>query len=653
MIRDRRDVAAGDRFTRRAALLFGVQFSAATALGWRLYDLQVVDGAEYQAKAEENRLAARALAPERGAIFDRFGQPLAANRPNYAALLVREQAQSVEEVVTRLRQIIDLSRRDLDRLERRLSRTPGFVPVPVKDNLDWDSFARLNANAPVLPGVLLDAGWARMYPDGATVGHVVGYVGAVTENDLENDAERDPILRLPGARIGKSGVERSFEKPLRGSAGSRRIEVNAAGREIREIERRDGTPGQQLTLTLDIGLQTYAMERLKGESGAAVVLDTETGDILALASAPSFDPNKFVFGISHPDWDALRNDQFDPLRDKAAAGVYPPGSTWKMMTALAALEAGFKPRERVRCTGSLRYGNRTFHCWKRQGHGSMRLRSGIKNSCDLYFYEAAQKAGIDRIADMARRFGVGERPDIMLPNVKSGLMPTPDWMRAEEGRPWSGGDTLNVGIGQGALLMTPLQMAVMTARLANGRVRVAPRLIMAVDGVEQPIAAPEPLGVDPEHIELIREAMGAVVNEPGGTAYRSRTVDDTMSFAGKTGTAQVRSIGSAERSSGVRDNEELPWRLRDHALFVAFGPVSSARYAIAVVIEHGGGGSRAAAPVARDILLRAMHGSEAPLASYPADVRPEIETWRNERASEQDAALDRSFWSPGDEHGFG
>ncbi|MEM9724276.1 MAG: penicillin-binding protein 2 [Pseudomonadota bacterium] len=637
MFDDRGEIDQHARFNRRALLLFAAQFGVASVLAGRLYQLQLVESAEYATLAEENRIKPEPVAPERGAILDRSGLPLAVNRPNYRIDIIREQTNSMEETIARLRRLMDLSDWELGRFEQKLRRKRAFETVTLKENLDWDAFARVNANAPALPGVYPSAGWVRDYPERDALAHVIGYVAAVTQREIDADPTSDPLLRLPDARIGKNGVERAVEDALRGSAGERRVEITAGGREIRELSRDPGRPGEELELTIDRGLQRYAMERVKGESAAVVLMDIQNGDLLAIASAPAFDPNKFVFGISHDDWNALRDDEYDPLRSKAVAGAYPPGSTFKMITAIAALHEGaITPNETIYCSGRMRLGDRFFHCWKRQGHGPMRLKTAIQKSCDVYFYEAAKRVGVRKLAEMAAAFGVGERPEIEIPNVKRGNLPTPEWMRAERGRGWSGGDTLNIGIGQGALLMTPLQMAVMTARLANRQWKVTPRLIRRRAGVLADEPRFEPLGVDTAHIDLTLDAMNAVSNEQGGTAFRSRIDDPVNQLAGKTGTAQVRRITEAERATGVRKNEDLPWRLRDHALFVAYAPLDKPRYAIAVVVEHGGSGSKAAAPVARDVLMRALWNGEPPLDAYPPGApRREEEARRAERQAAQ------------------
>ncbi|MBX2856427.1 MAG: penicillin-binding protein 2, partial [Rhodobacteraceae bacterium] len=619
------------QFTRRALALFGAQTTIAGALGWRMYQLQVLESDAYAIQAEENRINQRPVAPIRGEIFDRNGAALAVNRHNYRVRLIREQMADLEETITRLRQLIEISPRELDRALRKIGRQRDFVPVMLKENLTWAEYARLNANAPALPGVVPEVSWVREYPaaHAEPVAHVIGYVSAVNQRDLDRDPRDDPSLKLPGARIGKNGVEKAAEAALRGIPGHRRYEVNAAGREIREIERDEGLRGADLELTIDTALQDYAMRRLEGESAAVVVMDVWTGDLLAMASAPAYDPNKFVFGISQTDWSALRDDDHDPLRNKAVAGAYPPGSTFKMLTALAAMEHGvMSTKEKVRCTGKTRLGRRDFHCWKRTGHGAMSMKNAIKKSCDVYFYEAAKRVGIDRLAAVATRYGIGQKFDLEIPNLASGVMPSSKWKLGRIGERWHGGETLIAGIGQGYVLASPLQLAVMAARIANGREQVAPRLIRAVNGEPVPTLVPPPLGSSAAHLRVVREGMDAVSNESGGTAYRSRIAAPNFQLAGKTGTAQVRRISRAEREKGVRKNEELPWRLRDHALFVAFAPVDKPRYAISVVVEHGGGGSKAAAPIARDVMMRALYGREPPLEAYPEWLRKEIEAER-------------------------
>ncbi|MBK1668439.1 penicillin-binding protein 2 [Rhodovibrio sodomensis] len=618
-------------FSRRAALLGGGKALLFGALAARLYYLQVVEADKYATLAEDNRISLRLLPPPRGRILDRFGQPLAANEQNYKVVLVAEQAKDVERTLDRLAQIIELGAGERARIMTEVRKKRAFVPVTVREYLDWATVSRIEVNAPDLPGISIDVGQTRAYPFGPEMAHVLGYVAAVSESELK--AAEDPLLELPGFKIGKNGLEKEYDEKLRGSAGTSTIEVNAVGRTIRELKREEGTPGKDLVLSLDQQLQTYVQQRLSGEKSASVVLlDIATGGVLAMGSVPSFDPNLFNLGISASHWRKLRNDPLHPLINKATAGLYNPGSTYKMMVALAALKAGIDPAETVYCPGHYDLGNARFHCWKNYGHGEMDMHAAIKESCDVYFYDLSRRVGIEKIAAMSRRFALGDKTGIDLPGERGGTIPTKAWKRAQIGEPWQGGETLVSAIGQGFVLTSPLQLAVMTARLASGRAVVphfrrdlqpraddGPRA-QAVDAAQQVAEtrggpgpgtpAPEPmfaaLDIPGADFALIRDAMDAVVNEPGGTAYSKRITRDGWHMAGKTGTSQVRRITMAERRQGVIDNEDLPWRRRDHGLYVAYAPVNAPRYAVAVVVEHGGGGSKSAAPIGRDVLAEAQ-----------------------------------------------
>ncbi|WP_424927523.1 penicillin-binding protein 2 [Amaricoccus tamworthensis] len=611
--------------TRRALMLGGLQLGVIGALGWRMRDLQIKQNEHFHFLAEENRINMRLLPPARGLIHDRHGRLLAGNRQNYRIVMVREQASDAELILDRLAKIIDLPPEDRDRVLREMQARSAFVPVVVQEHLTWEDVARVSANAPVLPGVIPEVGLSRFYPEGWNTAHVVGYVGPVSERDLEKLEDPDPLLQIPRFQIGKTGAEQRLETDLRGQAGNQQIEVSAAGRVMREIDRVEGTAGNDLVLTLDQGVQDFAMQRMQGESAAVSVIDVTNGDIIALASSPGFDPNSFVFGISSPEWNALLNDEYRPLSNKTVSGAYPPGSTFKMVVALAALEAGVaNPGETVYCPGFSQLGRRRFHCWKRGGHGSVDLRNSLAHSCDVYYYEMARRVGADRISAMANRLGLGVRHDLPMPAVTEGLMPDRAWKKERRGESWTVGDSFNYGIGQGFTLASPLQLSVMTARIATG-LSVTPRLVHTMGGVEQPVHPMEPLGISARSLNAVRDGMYTVSNVPGGTAYRSRIDVETMEMAGKTGTSQVRNITAAERAAGVTRNEQLPWNRRDHALFVAFAPYDRPKYAIAQVVEHGGGGSTAAAPVARDILLRALYGEMPPMEAYPAEQRSSIE----------------------------
>ncbi len=613
------------RISKRGLILGGAQVAFLGVLGWRMRELQVEQADQFRLLADENRINLRLIPPARGLIFDRNGLILAENEQNYRITIVREDAGDVDDTLARLAQVMPLTEAELEEAKEELRRRSPFVPVAIKDWVEWEHVAAVSANAPALPGITAEVGLSRHYPNGHDVAHVVGYVGPVSDYDLERLEDPDPLLQIPRFQIGKNGVENKLETQLRGKAGTKRIEVNAAGRVMREIDRVPGQPGSDIQLTLDSGLQNYIQERLKGEAASAVVMDCETGDLLAVASAPTFDPNLFVRGISASDYNALVNNKYRPFRSKAVQDVYPPGSTYKMVTALAALEAGvIGLDETVWCPGHMDVSNIRFHCWKRGGHGHMNLHEALKQSCDVYFYEVGQRVGIDKIAEMARRLGIGVRHDVPMSAVASWVAPDRAWKSETRGEVWRVGDTVNASIGQGYILASPLQLAIMTARLATGRV-VNPRLVKSVNGIEQPTQSDAPLGVNENMLRAVRRSMYDVSNHRRGTAYRSRIIDDTLRMAGKTGTSQVRRITPEERRRGVTRNEDLPWERRDHALWVNYAPYDNPRIAVSVVVEHGGGGSRAAAPIGRDITLRALHGDVPPLEAYPEGDRERID----------------------------
>lgn len=618
------------RITRRGLILVGAQMAAVTGLGWRMRQLQVEEADKYRLLAEENRMNIRLIAPARGLVMDREGVPLAENRQNYRVVIVREQAGNVEEVLDRLARLVPLDQDRREKALKELRQRSAFVPVTVTEHLTWEEVARVAANAPALPGVVTEVGLTRHYPEGGATAHVVGYVGPVTDRDLSQQEDPDPLLQIPDFQIGKTGIEVKLEDELRGKAGASRIEVNALGRVMRELDRKDGTPGHDLHLTMDAGIQSYALERMGSDSAATVVMDVTNGDILASASAPSFDPNAFVFGISFDNWNELLEDPYRPLSNKAVSGAYPPGSTFKVVVALAALEAGLiSPDDTVFCPGYYKLGDRRFHCWRRGGHGHVNLRESLQQSCDVFYYDVARQVGIDAISEMANRLGIGIRHDLPMPAITEGLTPTRAWKRAKYDQGWLVGDTLNCGIGQGYMLASPLQLAVMTGRIATGKA-VTPRLIRAVDGAPVDAGTAEDLGLPEAALRAVRGGMHDVVNSRRGTAYRSRIADPSLQMAGKTGTSQVRIITTEERARGVYSNDDLPWNRRDHALFVCYAPFDAPRYAVATVVEHGGGGSHTAAPIARDIMMRTLYGPVPPIAAYPPEMRREIERQRAE-----------------------
>ncbi len=606
-------------FARRALLLGVGQMGLLGFLAHRLHHLQVVEGGRYAVLAEENRLSARLLAPPRGRVLDREGRLVAGNQLNWRALLVAEQTVDVGATLETFSKIVPLTEQERARIEREVRRRRRFVPVTVREFLTWEEMARIEMNAPDLPGISVDVGTTRIYPEGEHLAHVVGYVAPPSERDMDGD----PLLELPGIRVGRAGIERHHETTLRGRAGTVQMEVNAVGRVIRELDRREGVPGQDVQISIDAELQKSV--RAKIEEGTSVVLmDARNGEVLVMASQPSFDPNIFNSGVSAAQWRQWTANRATPLISKPTNGLYAPGSTFKMVVALAGLEArAVTPTERIFCPGHMDLGDTRFHCWHRPGHGGLDMRAALKASCDVYFYELAKRIGIDRIAAMARRFGLGVPLEIELPGTRTGLVPDRAWRQAQ-GKPWALGDTVVHGIGQGFYQLTPLSLATMTARLATGRA-VQPHLTRGIGG--RPVRGIRPedwpsLGVPEAHLRLVREAMWAVVNEQGGTARVARLPADLrVELAGKTGTTQVRRVTREQRERGFRV-EQMPREWRPHALFVAFAPHDDPVFACAVVVEHGTSGGAAAAPLARDVIAEAFQrlrpGPGGPVARLEA-----------------------------------
>ena len=595
-----RDNDKGKVLIRRSLIMALIMFLLLMVILARLYNLQVYQADRYKTLADDYRISTRLLVPPRGIIFDRNGVTIASNQQNFQALIVAEQAPNVQETLDAFKKIMPLSEAEEERIKKDLKRNRSFVPIKIRDNLSWEEVSRIQLNAPDLPGIVIDEGLTRYYPFGAGMAHILGYVSSVSDKDVKDD----PLLEVPGFKIGKSGIEKYLEKALRGESGNLKLEVNAYGRIMKEIERVDGIPGKDVQLTIDSRLQQKAFELFGEESGAAVLLDVHTGEILAFVSAPSFDPNMMTQGLSTEDWNALLHNERNPLTDKAISGQYSPGSTFKMIVALAALEAGvIKPETRTYCAGKMFLGNHAFHCWKKEGHGHLNVVEALQHSCDIFFYETAQKLGIEKIADMARRFGLGSKINIGLENEKAGLIPDKEWKLRRFGEPWQQGESLISGIGQGYILTTPLQLATMTARLVNGGYEIKPTFLKVSDGEKSKIRK---IDVSPANLELIKEGMYAVVNKPGGTAWRSQFDYHGQRMGGKTGTTQVRRITMKERREGIKKESELPWRLRNHALFVGYAPHDNPKYAVAVLVEHGGGGSSVAAPLAGKILREAV-----------------------------------------------
>ena len=609
------------RVSRRIVLAGLLKASAVALLGWNIRKLQIEDSEDYKLLADANRVNLRLIPPSRGLIFDRLGAPIALNEQNYKVVFIREQATDPARVLRKLAKIIDLEQKSQDKILKDMKKRSSFIPITVAENLIWKDFAKISVNLPSLPGIIPEVGLTRHYKEFETYAHIVGYVGPISDKDLEAEKAVDPVLQIPKFQIGKVGVEKKLEKHLRGTAGVSRVEVNASGRVMRELNRTQGKSGENIHLTIETNLQKFASERLKGMSASSVLIEVETGDILSLVSTPSYNPNNFVLGISKSNWNTLLNDERKPLLNKATSGAYPPGSTFKMVVAAAALELGLIGlNDKIFCPGFYELGSRKFHCWLKGGHGKLTLQGAIQKSCDVYFYELSRKVGVKKIGEMARLLGLGQSYNLPLTGLSKGFVPTKKWKKERFGTSWLVGDTLNVGIGQGFSLATPLQLAVMTARLASGK-KVKPNLLSSPGNTRD---KPKDLSIRKSTLATIRKGMFDVLNEKEGTAFKFRSTAENFSIAGKTGTSQVRRITREEREVGVIKNEDLPWKMRDHALFTCFAPYKNPKYALSVVVEHGGSGSKVAAPIARDIMLFQLYGGIPPITAYPEKQQLEV-----------------------------
>ena len=566
-------------FSRRALLLSGAQGAVGVMLAARMGWLSVAENAHYRLMSESNRVNTTLVPPRRGWIIDRAGHPIANNRTDFRVDLIPDALEDRDAVLARLQKLLQLTPDDMLRITADLKRAAGFQPVQVAENLDWNRFAAVSLWLHELPGVAPTRGFARSYPAGAAVAHLVGYVG--TPNAEQYQKTHDPLLVTPGFKIGKDGLEKTLESELRGTPGARRVEVTARGRLVKTLATRVDVPGRTERLTIDAGLQEYVARRLGTNSGSAVVIDCAAGEILAMVSMPAYDPNSFSGGISHLEWRMLSDNDHVPLMNKVIQGLYPPGSTVKPMNALALLHAGVGAHDSITCTGAMRLGTGLFHCWKRGGHGPIDMRRAVAQSCDIYFYEMARRVGYDAIAPIARAVGLGEKFDLPLVSQRYGTVPDSAWKQRKYHHPWTVADALNASIGQGYVLANPLQLAVMAARIASGR-SLQPSL--RADHVHRAVPT---LPVTPEHLAVVHDAMYAVVND-GGTGGAARLQIGGVTLAGKTGTAQVRRISMADRAAGRTGNAGLPFKLRDHALFVCFAPADKPRYAAAIVLEHNG-----------------------------------------------------------------
>lgn len=607
-------------FSRRAFVVGAFQAGFLAVLGGRLAWLQMVEGNKYKVLAEQNRINLKMMAPARGQIVDRFGVPFAVNNQNFRVMVIPEQTDDLRQSLKALQKHIKIDDKQLEKVIALAKKSPSYTPLEVDDKLTWEEVATVEVNMPDLPGMSIDMGEERHYPFTDATAHVIGYVGAASKKDQETD--KDPLLTLPKFQVGKIGIERTFDKELRGKAGSSEVEVNVIGREVRELNNLQSQEGKRVVLSIDAELQRFAQQRLASErSASAVIMDVHSGEIYALASYPGFDPNYFTGGISHERYEELRSDITLPLINKAVAGQYPPGSTFKMITALAALEAGVVTENTTCfCPGHYTLGNTRFHCWKPSGHGTVNVVMALEQSCDTYFYKLSTDLGIKKIAAMAHRLGLGQVFDMELKEERAGLVPDEDWKKKNRGEVWHPGETVIASIGQGYMLATPLQLAVMTARIVNGGKAVKPWMAGYVGEERVKRGVWEDLKLNPKHVATVMRGMERVVNEQRGTAYGSRIKIEGLSMGGKTGTAQVKRITKQERATGVK-NEDLAWQFRHHALFVGYGPVDNPRYACSVVVEHGVGGSKVAAPVARDLLTMALQRDPAskPIVAMPFD----------------------------------
>lgn len=622
-------------YSRRSLLLGSVQLGVAGLLGARMAWVSIAENKQWNLLSESNRVQLSLIPPQRGWIVDRADQPLAMNRSDFRVDLIPDRLQEPDRIIAALTELLDLTQENVDRIRTDLDEAAGYQPVQVAAGLEWEQFAAVNVRLPDLPGVTPLQGFSRYYPAGPAVAHLVGYVGVPNREEYEE--RRDPILMVPGFKIGKDMLEKTMEDHLRGEPGARRAEVTARGELVRELETRPDISGDVLRLTIDAGLQAYAARRLGPESGSVVVIDTRTGGILTMASMPAYDPNSFSDGISRLEWNMLSDDDHVPLRNKTLQGLYPPGSTIKPMNALALLGQDIDPEEMIPCSGRARIAGGDFHCWRRGGHGAVNLNRAVAESCDIYFYQMGIRVGMQPFADTARVLSLGERfEDLPVPYQYFGTVPDPAWKQERFGEEWQIYDTVNATIGQGYMLANPLQLAVMVARLASGR-NLSPHLI---EGQTRPGAAA--LNFSAEHFATVRQGMSDVVNGRG-TAGRARLPIDGVQLAGKTGTAQVRRITMAERRSGVRSNASLPWELRDHGLFICYAPTDNPRYAAAVVVEHGGG-SGSAYPVARDVLTflydqdKAMVSLERYEAGWGGDIATRMARQTAEYRARQRAA---------------
>ncbi|MDC1112352.1 penicillin-binding protein 2 [Candidatus Pelagibacter sp.] len=595
---------------RRMFMTGSFKFLIMIGLVSRLFFLQVKENKKYLTLSDKNRIREWKLAPVRGEFHDYFGNVIAGNFEAYQLHIIPEQVEDFRYVIYRLKDLLELSEKEFQKILKKKNEIKPWETLIVSDNLSWKRFSKINNHLYDLNGVKPVISISRNYPYKENFTHVIGYVSQANQNDIENNEVIKKNF-VPGIKIGKVGLEKSFEEKLIGTNDIERYEVNAYGRRISQLEFQKGERGKTLKLTIDTKVQQLANELLKDKAGSICVMDIYTGAIIAMHSSPSFDPNLFVFGISQDDWQIIRNNPMKPLVNKTLQGNYSPGSTIKPIVALSALENGIiNPNFTVKCNGKTEMYGQTYHCWKKKGHGFVSLRNAMKQSCDTYFYEIARKLGVDKLSKTAKKFGLGDKVFGDLFNIeKKGLVPDTKWKKNILGKGWLLGETMITGIGQGYIQTTPIQLCLMTAQIANGGYKIYPHIIANDENEKQPVDKYSPLYEDSKNIELIQDAMFGSTNEVMGTSYRSRIKDPKYQFAGKTGTAQVKRITEKDRELDLK-TFEIPYEERDHALYIAFGPYKSPRYALSVVIEHGGNGSTTAAPMAKELFKLVIDRNE-------------------------------------------
>ncbi len=589
------------KFTRRSLLLGGIKFSLFTVLFGRLYYLGGYKNSDYKTLSDDNRIKVQYLLPKRGKITDRNHKILADNIQTYRLVMLPDQVQDIRRSFLVLNKYFPMDNVDIDALIEKIKYKPKFIPSTVIEGLQWQDVCKLEVALRDFTGFFIEQGWMRLYHSGDSIAHIVGYVQAPSKDDYK----ANPMYRLADFRVGKSGIEYHLDEELRGSYGYKRIEVNAKGKVIRHLENEKSVDGNDHSITIDFELQQYVQDRISAEhSGSCVVMDVVNGEILAINTHPSFDANLFPNGIVNKEWKKLLHNPYGCLSNKAICGLYPPGSLFKMIVVLAALESGaVTPDHHVTCSGFVEVGSHKFHCWhKRGGHGRVEVIRALRESCDVYFYDIAQKTGVAQISKMARRFGFGQLTGIEIPNEKSGLVPDKKWKLGAKGQHWLVGDTVNLGIGQGAMLATPLQLVTMMARIVNpDKQMVSPSLFQRSPEMISSLAT---MDIQQEYLDIVKEGLDQTVNSPHGLAYYRRILTPGYEMGGKTATCQVKRITLEERKKGILTNEQRVWHHRDHAMFAGYAPMSNPRYAVAVVIEHGGSGGKVAVPIGRDILLK-------------------------------------------------